>query len=292
MNKKSLDLSKQIDPLTLEIFQSLAKVSNQLKIAFFVVGAKVRDMILTDGYGIKTSRATKDVDFGVMLDNWEDFHQFKNALIISKDFESTKIIHRLKYKNAIPIDLVPFGKISEPDNLINWPPKDETKMNVLGFKEAYEYSISVKVQVKPALYISCASLAGLALMKIISWNNGDDRTTKDAEDLAVIFRTYLDAGNFERIYDGEEFDLINDEDSDYVQIGARLLGRDIARMLHDDTKDQILKILDRETQPQTYGKLIHDIMKNKPLTEDYDNDFEENLKLLENVKKGIEEKTL
>jgi predicted nucleotidyltransferase len=75
MKKKSLDLSNQIDSLTLGIFQSLVEVTSRLKMPFFVVGARVRDMILTDGYGIKTGRATIDVDFGIMLENWEHFHQ-------------------------------------------------------------------------------------------------------------------------------------------------------------------------------------------------------------------------
>jgi predicted nucleotidyltransferase len=87
MKKKSLDLSNQIDSLTLGIFQSIAEATNRLKVPFFVIGAKVRDMILTYGYSIKTGRATTDVDFGVMLENWEHFHQLKNALIASKHFE-------------------------------------------------------------------------------------------------------------------------------------------------------------------------------------------------------------
>ena len=289
MKKKSLDLSNQIDALTLGIFQSLVEVTHRLNMPCFVVGARVRDMILTDGYGIKTGRATTDVDFGVMLANWEDFYQLKKALIASQHFFSSKIMHRLKYKNIMPIDIVPFCAISGPDSLLSWPPKYEQKMSVLGFKEAYEHSLSVKIQAEPTLYISCASLAGLALMKIVSWHDGSDRATKDAEDLALILCNYLDAGNRERLYEAES-DLIED-DFDYVQSGARLLGRDIARMLSDDTRNQIITILDRETQLETYGKLVHDITKNKPyFYDDSENDFGENLKLIENLKKGLQEK--
>jgi predicted nucleotidyltransferase len=58
--------------------------------------------------------------FGVMLENWEHFHQLTNALITSKHFESTKIMHRLKYKSVIPIDIVPFGEISGPDFFLSF----------------------------------------------------------------------------------------------------------------------------------------------------------------------------
>ncbi|MEN8216747.1 MAG: hypothetical protein ABFS56_10305 [Pseudomonadota bacterium] len=62
MKKKSLDLSKRLDPLTLDIFQSLAEIAARLNISFFIVGATARDVILTNIYGIPTVRATADID--------------------------------------------------------------------------------------------------------------------------------------------------------------------------------------------------------------------------------------
>lgn len=75
-----------------------------------------------------------------------------------------------------------------------------------------------------------ASLAGLALMKIVAWD--ERRFERDAEDLALIMRQYLDAGNEDRIYSeqGDCFDLLN-EQFDYEKASARIRGRDVGRLL-------------------------------------------------------------
>ncbi len=64
MNENLLDLSEKIDGFTVEILDTIADVAESLKVPFFVVGAMARDIILTQGYGIETGRATQDIDFG------------------------------------------------------------------------------------------------------------------------------------------------------------------------------------------------------------------------------------
>ena len=44
MKKKSLDLSKRLDSLTLDIFQSMTEIARQLNISFFIVGATTQAM--------------------------------------------------------------------------------------------------------------------------------------------------------------------------------------------------------------------------------------------------------
>jgi len=283
MKKNLLDLSKRLDSVTLDIFQSIAICATRLNISFFIVGATARDIIFTNIYDIPTVRATADIDFGVMLENWQHYHQLTKALIATQKIEPTKTIHRFIYKQMIEIDVIPFGAIGGQDASILWPPNDEIKMNILGFKEAYQDALSIKVQSNPECYIKLASLAGLALLKIISWHDRGYEDSRDAEDLALIMSRYLDAGNTERMFE-KAADLIED-DFDYEQASARLLGRDIAKILTPSLKDFIIEILNQETNADY--RLITNMMKNTQVFTD--DDFEKNLRLVENLKKGIQD---
>ena len=158
-------------------------------------------------------------------------------------------------------------------------------MNVSGFEEALEHSLQVKLKGNSKKTIPFASPAGLALLKIIAW---DDRTiilrNKDAKDLSYIMRNYLDAGNNERLYDDEN-DLI-EENFDYELAGARLLGRDVARICGPRVKSIILPILESQTGKQKIYPLAEEMMNSRTLDS---HAFEKNLKLLETFKQGVKD---
>ncbi len=286
MSKNLLDLSGKIDDLTGSLFVAIASVATSLGIPFFVVGATARDMILSYGYRIQTIRATYDIDFGVHVPDWEHYEMLKQGLIATERFSPANETQRLLYKDRLTIDIIPFGPIANSENLLRWPPDHETKMNIIGFEESYHHSLTVRVSSTPILDVQFASLAGLAVMKIIAWNDKYPERDGDAKDLALLMQAYLDAGNDERLFN-EELDLIENEDFDYVRAGARLLGRDMAAMLKPTTKKVVIEILDRETGKQDRYRLIEDMMRGSTgLTEG----FEELLQLLEELKQGILER--
>ena len=97
-------------------------------------------------------------------------------------------------------------------------------------------------------------------------------------------RTYLDAGNQERLWNEEE-DLVG-EDFNYVRAGSRLLGRDIATILGPDIKEAVVKILDKETGEQNKYRLVENMMNRGAESRD----FEAALQLLEDLKAGILER--
>jgi predicted nucleotidyltransferase len=97
--------------------------------------------------------------------------------------------------------------------------------------------------------------------------------------------TYLDAGNHERMFD-EGSDLLESEDFDHEVAGARLLGRDMAAILRPQTKEALLKILDKETGDQSRYTLIASMVEHGAER----TDFEKALRLLEQTKAGILEK--
>lgn len=175
--------------------------------------------------------------------------------------------------------------LRRPDQSISWPPDNETAMSTLGFDEAYSYSLTVRLCDEPALDVQFATLCGLALMKLISWNDSYPSRSRDAQDLALLLTTYTDAGNADRIFN-EASDLLKQEDFDYVRVGARLLGRDLAAMMSPKTMQIVTEIMNRETGNQKRYRLVEDMIKGGPSSKDV---FENYLRLLEEMKLGISE---
>jgi len=287
MKKKLLDLSEKIDCLTVELFDVIADVADSLNVPFYVVGARARDWILELGYDIPTMRRTEDVDLGVQVSDWNSYARLRESLTATKKFSpDEKEAQRLLYKGSFPVDIIPFGAIAEPDERVFWPPDEGFEMSTAGFEETHQTSIIIKMRAKPLLEIQSVSLAGLAILKIISWNDNPVRGDRDAKDLLLLMRTYLDAGNQERLY-SEEADLMEKEDFDYELVSARLLGRDVAAILRPKTRDVILRTLDKETGgDQSDYRLVYSMLGYGADS----TDFEMPLQLLEEMKAGILEK--
>ncbi len=70
-----LDISEKIEPTIATVLIDLAELANNSGIQFLVVGAMARDMILGYGFGIEVGRATRDIDFGIRVANWDDFER-------------------------------------------------------------------------------------------------------------------------------------------------------------------------------------------------------------------------
>ena len=286
MKENLLDLSGKIDSIRLEAIEKIANLTQSYRIRFFIIGAAARDMILSDGYGIQTIRATLDIDLGVRVPDWKQYKRLKQGLVKTGKFKENKEEHRLIYQNRLRIDLIPFGPISDSEKNIRWLPEQEIVMSVLGFEESFRHSQIVRLRSNPVLDVRVVSLAGLALMKIISWNDKYPERDRDAIDLALIIKSYAEAGNSERIFN-ELTDLLEKDDFDYTAAGARLLGRDIAVILTPASKKVVLEILDKETGDKMHFKLIEDMIKSNF---ESSGDFSNMLSLLEEMKTGIQER--
>ncbi len=138
------NLSGKIEKPVVDTFHILKKVADSLSIPFFVVGASARDFILKHHYGIEPQRKTGDIDLGVEVANWEQFEKLKESLIATGKFSLTPYKQRLRCA-TIFIDILPFGPITDKDKKISWPPEHEIIMNMMGFEEAYEYSITARL---------------------------------------------------------------------------------------------------------------------------------------------------
>ncbi len=254
MNNISFDLSGKIEQRTIDALTSIKSVADSLGIRFFIVGATARDMILTHCHGIRTSRMTKDIDVGVEIADWEQFNLLKTSLLSTGKFKGAAEVHRLLF-DSLPMDIVPFGEISGKTGRISWPPEHEIFMSPVGFKEAYEFALTIRLSTAPDLIVKLPTLAGLALMKLISWKDGYPLRQGDAQDLLVIMQKYESAGNFDRLYEKEQ-SLLEEENFDLTSAGIRLLGRDMAMMASPVTSGAARAILDNETRTDSQYKLV------------------------------------
>jgi len=285
---KLLDLSGKIDPSAVELYEELGRVATATGVPFFLIGATARDTILEKGSSIRNGRATKDVDIAVRVSGWDEFGRLKQALLDTGNFTETRETQRLVYRNELPVDIVPFGGISEPDHEISWPPEHDFVMRTLGFEEAFETAQLVRVRARPPLDIRVASLAGLAILKIIAWAERPSENNKDAYDLGFIMENYLDAGNYERLME-DHADLVNVADFDYVKTGCHLLGLDIGNIAGPETRARIQETLRGETSETGQYRLVRQIAQGSTLVGREGQHFEHFLALLVELRTGIDE---
>lgn len=287
MKNISLDLSGKINKTSVSILREIDRIATKLDFPFFVIGATARDIILEHQFDIKPARATLDIDIGILVAEWDQFELLKDELIkLGKFNPSEKETQRLFYSGNYPIDIIPFGAIAKEDGSISWPPKHEFRMNVAGFQECYQHAISVKLSSNPELVVKVVSLAGLALLKLISWDDNPERRSKDAPDLFLIIRSYLDAGNLERLFD-EGLDIVEEDDYDYDLASARFLGRDIGSISSPDTKTKLIEILEKEANSTQGHRIAMDIVQ----SDSYRNhSYEQIIEFFNVLMKGLAEK--
>jgi predicted nucleotidyltransferase len=287
MTENLLDLSGKVSSLSIVVLEAIHGAASKLQIPFFVVGATARDLILEHGFGVKPSRATLDIDLGIKVADWGTYEGLISELISSGRFKSDKQQHRLMCEGTVPVDIIPFGPIAKPGEKIAWPKDPGFIMNMLGFDEAFDLSLSVRLKNDPLLEVRVCLPQSLAILKLISWDERDEKSRDDATDLFLIMSKYLDLGNADRLA-GESADLLNVSDFDYETAGARLLGRDMAKSCNAATARRLHEILTRETGERERYRLVEG-MGSQGLFGN-GGEFERVLGLLASVKVGFEER--
>lgn len=240
-----LILQKEIPENILETLTIVTTVADDLQIPAFIVGATARDLILEYVYQAGIRRATDDIDFGVAVESWEQYEKLKSALISTGKFrDDSKMEQRLwqgRGINEMKIDLVPYGGIESPVGTVTFPPT-EFEMNTKGFAEAYQNCLKIKI--RDDSEIRLVSLPGLVMLKFVAYDDRPFERQADLQDIWYVMTKYLDAGNEDRLY--QDSDLLTDENFNFRTVGARLLGRDLAKILNDQTKKIVLKYLSED----------------------------------------------
>lgn len=228
-----------------------------------LIGAMARDLLLYHAHNITVGRATEDIDLAFAVADWEEFAALRVALLASIQFEAHRsLVHKFFHRRSRQVDLVPFGGLELPDGSIAWPPRGDEVMTVVGFREALDSAIDAMLPEGQRVLV--VSLPMLAVLKVIAWS--DRHVTaprKDATDLLLILKSYLDAGNQERLYD-EAAHLLDDNNFDYERAGAWLAGHDATTALGNvpeqtRARQMIMTILTKEVDPDGPLRLIGEV---------------------------------
>ncbi len=207
----------------------LVTIISSLNLPMILVGAGARLLVFDRKFG--EGRATKDWDIAISIDSWQIYEQLRLSLTTGNYplFRSTKNSHKfIHIKTNIEVDIVPFGKIGEPNQKIVWSDSGNS-MNVSGFAEAL--SSAKTTTIDNELEIKVVDTPAFVVLKVFAWGDRGDRTNKDLEDIEFILSKYEDD---ERVY-SELIDELTDEIVNFLDASIYLLGQDISKILEDKT---------------------------------------------------------
>lgn len=256
-----------VDPSIVRVLRTLDPIAREADCAYFVAGATARDLILVNIHGLRPGRATRDIDFGIAVENWDRFALLKERLVATGAFTSDRrALQRLTYSDratgfSSPVDLIPFRGVTTADGTIEWPPSRDIVMNVAGFEEAL--ASSIPIQIEENLIVRVASIPGLMILKLVAWADRRRETDKDAADIYRLLTSYADAGNTDRLYE-HEMDLLEAAGFDIQVAGAELLGRDVVHLCSPSALSLIRSALESE---ETFDWLVNHMVKTSTIVD-------------------------
>ena len=248
------------NPLLKDLLKELNNVFGSLDMDFYVIGATARDIILSNLHDLVPERKTVDLDIAIAISDWNQFQIVEEKLIEKESFEKSKEQkQRFFYKTIYTVDIVPFGDVAKKDGNIYWPPDENTAMSVWGFPEMADTSISIEIDNE--FVIKIASLPGLFILKLVAWKDRHLSGSKDAYDLALLLKNYLDI-NTERVVN-EHYELYEADEFDQVIEGAQLMARDIESLIrkNEKTKEYLIEILNKEIALAEKSPLINQLLE-------------------------------
>jgi len=248
------------NPLLKDLLKELNNVFGSLDMDFYVIGATARDIILSNLHDLVPERKTVDLDIAIAISDWNQFQIVEEKLIEKESFEKSKEQkQRFFYKDIYTVDIVPFGDVAKKDGNIYWPPDETIAMSVWGFPEMADASISIEIDNE--FVIKIASLPGLFLSKLVAWKDRHLSGSKDAYDLALLLKNYLDI-NTERVVN-EHYELYEADEFDQVIAGAQLMARDIESLIrkNEKTKEYLIEILNKEIALAEKSPLINQLLE-------------------------------
>jgi predicted nucleotidyltransferase len=182
-----------------------------------------------------------------LLDDEKQFYAIKEALIATGDFKESSVkAIKLIYKEAIEVDLLPFGEIETEDRRLQLSHHALLSMDMSGFKEVYPFVDELTIA--EGLTLNVCTLEGLLILKLIA-NEDNPSRTKDITDIEHFIAVYFDLCS-EEIF-SDYMDVMDRYDTDipeYLQlVSARVIGRKMKDILsaHDKTTGHIKTILEK-----------------------------------------------
>jgi len=247
MTPTCVDLINPLDASTSDLLARLGCAARDSNADLFLVGAFAREVLFYHLHDIETERKTLDTDVSVRVANWNAFQNVRGALekygFEGKDNVVEKFIDSVSKRE---IDVIPFGAVAGSDARLTWP-NDGPTWNVLGFEEALNHALFISVQaasgaVRP---FRVANIASLVMLKMISFYDRPNDRKRDVRDIGFMIQHYCEAGNQAQLLASPQ--LVARAAQDPLIASAFLMGMDIQRIAHPDTRAFLLGQLRKET---------------------------------------------
>jgi len=263
-----------------EILDILEEVFSKVGVDFYyLIGATARDLWFQKE-GIK-SRATKDIDFAVLISNQNQFENIKRLLKNEYGFSQVKDNEfTMVTPKGTTLDILPFGAVEVNDGEVIVAGQGMHNIKVNGFEEVANGGI---IEVTHEKYkFKIASLPSIILLKLIAYDDRPEVRTKDAGDIAQVIKVYFEIES-ELIYD-EHNDLFDEGNENLEVLSAEVIGRTLNPILAENKllKDRIIYILNNHTRNENGNSFVELMARTTNDT------VEHCIKLLKSILKGIE----
>jgi len=257
----------RVDETAFLLYTSVAEAAADLDIRWMVTGATSRVLLLENVYGLPRGKGTEDVDFAVMVENWEHYQSIVDRICRDPRFSpDNKQRQRIRGPHNMYLDLIPFGGIESDKHDIQWPPDQDFIMSVLGFREACDDAVEVIVNGK--LRVPVVSPAGLMLLKLIAWGDRHlSHPRRDAADIAYVLRHCSSIETKQGLFE-DHYDAVEQSGYDIDLAGVYVLGRRVGLLASADTHERLLALLDGELRMGTDSRLVYEIADFLPAAEE------------------------
>lgn len=225
-----------------KVYAILETVFAEYGITYYLIGANARDVQLYK-QGIKPTRGTADIDFAVMIPDFEIYNSIFETLC-TKGFRTTKEAYRLVFDETNTVlDLMPYGKI-EQEYTVNFTER-ELSLSVLGFKEVGEHIETVNIK-EENYTLPISPVEGLIILKLISWEDKPELRMKDLEDISFLLQHAWSL--YEEEAYSNHLDLF-DDNFDTQIAAARIIGRKMKPIINQNEKlkNKIVNILEKSS---------------------------------------------
>lgn len=238
-----MPISKQFSTNEIaDICAAVKEACNLVGTEAFLIGAQARDLWM---FPKKSLRLTKDIDWVIGTTSQDIYQQVRSILIQKFEFTVNASNHfKLTSPTGFELDLLPMAS--------------EELAHFLALQEIFEFG-SDELNIAGQSY-RVATLPSIVLLKLIAWNNRPENRSKDLKDISFILIHFFEH------HDDEIFEHHNDlfGDLDNDQIGARVIGREIKKILltKPEIIELILQILSKKDQ------LVKIMLESRDIDED------------------------
>ena len=279
--KISFDQIRQ-QPALSSMLKALERGLFRFNIDYYLVGAVSRDVWMSGLNNITPRRATGDIDFAVYINDKGVYESLKEYLINTEGFKPySGNAFVLRWKDGTEMDLLPFGAIEDENSRVTIQGTGYTSINVDGFKEVFEEGLP-ELELNEAHRFKFCTIPGLVLLKLISWEDRPEVRRDDIKDICDLLYHFFDI--YKEIIWQDHNDLFKNEEDDLINIAACVLGKELRKITFRNEKlfRRIGQLLVENTRNATESKIA------AIMIEYFNNTLEDNVKMLKQIRKGLE----